>query len=401
MNLNEKIKAVIKDAAQKLTGPKRRAFEAKVATDLFDGNVRKVEQELGWGRETVRKGIKESEIGITCRDNYKGRGNKRTEKKLVNLEQDIRDIIEPHSQVDPKFQTALVYTRITAEAVRNALINNKGYKDEELPTARTVLNIINRLGFTLKKVRKSKPLKKTAETDEIFGNVRRANSESDSSPESLRISVDTKAGVKIGELSRGGKCRCAEAPKAHDHDTEWNGRLKPVGILDAAGGLLTLIFSNSAETSDLIMDALLIWWNTNKKLYSHIGELVINMDNGPHNGSHRTQFIKRMIEFSDITGLSVRLVYYPPYHSKYNPVERRRGILENHWNGTILNSIEKALGWAATMTWKGTAPVVEFMDKVYEKGIKLTKKEMEKYNERLNRSADLPKYDVRIEPQFG
>ena len=401
MNLNEKIKAVIKDAAQKLTGPKRRAFEAKVATDLFDGNVRKVEQELGWGRETVRKGIKESEIGITCRDNYKGRGNKRTEKKLVNLEQDIRDIIEPHSQVDPKFQTALVYTRITAEAVRNALINNKGYKDEELPTARTVLNIINRLGFTLKKVRKSKPLKKTAETDEIFGNVRRANSESDSSPESLRISVDTKAGVKIGELSRGGKCRCAEAPKAHDHDTEWNGRLKPVGILDAAGGLLTLIFSNSAETSDLIMDALLIWWNTNKKLYSHIGELVINMDNGPHNGSHRTQFIKRMIEFSDITGLSVRLVYYPPCRSKYNPVERRWGILENHWNGTILNSIEKALGWAATMTWKGTAPVVEFMDKVYEKGIKLTKKEMEKYNERLNRSADLPKYDVRIEPQFG
>ena len=76
------------------------------------------------------------------------------------MEQDIRDIVEPHSQVDPKFQSDLAYSRITAEAVRNALINNKGYKDEELPTVRTMLNIINRLGFTLKKVQKSKPLKK-------------------------------------------------------------------------------------------------------------------------------------------------------------------------------------------------------------------------------------------------
>ena len=160
MNLTGKVKAVIKDAAQKLTGSKRRAFEAKVATDLFDGNVRKVEQEFGWGRETVRKGIKELESGITCIDNYKGRGNKRTEEKLVDLEQDIRDIIEPYSQVDPKFQNSLVYARITAEAVRDALVNDKGYKDEDLPTVRTMLNIINRLGFTLKRVQKSRPLKK-------------------------------------------------------------------------------------------------------------------------------------------------------------------------------------------------------------------------------------------------
>ena len=160
MNLNEKVRSVIKDAAQKLTGSERRAFEAKVATDLFDGNARKTEQEFGWGRETVKKGIKELESDIICIDNYQGRGNKKTEEKLINLEQDIRDIVEPHSQVDPKFQSDLAYSRITAEAVRNALINNKGYKDEELPTVRTMLNIINRLGFTLKKVQKSKPLKK-------------------------------------------------------------------------------------------------------------------------------------------------------------------------------------------------------------------------------------------------
>ena len=106
-----------------------------------------------------------------------------------------------------------------------------------------------------------------------------------------------------------------------------------------------------------------------------------------------------MTEFSDKTGLRIRLVYYPPYHSKYNPIERCWGTLEKHWNGTILNSIEKTMNWAGTMTWKGVRPVVRFIDKVYKKGVILTKKEMDKYNERLNRSTELPKYDVRIEPQ--
>ena len=202
-------------------------------------------------------------------------------------------------------------------------------------------------------------------------------------------------------MSRGGKSRCEEAPKAHDHDTKWSEKLKPVGILDVVGGLLTIVFSNSAETSDLIADTLIMWWETNKQLYSDIKELVINLDNGPHNNSHRTQFIKRMTEFSDRTGLRIRLVCYPPYHSKYNPIERCWGALENHWNGTISDSIGKAVNWAGTMTWKGVGPVVKFADKIYEKGVRLTKKEMKKYNERLNRSTKLPKYDVRIEPQFG
>jgi len=247
--------------------------------------------------------------------------------------------------------------------------------------------------------RKSTPLKKIPEVDEIFDNVHKANMESDNNPESLRISTDSKAGVKIGELSGGGKSRNKEAEKAHDHDTKWNAKLKPVGILDVIAGLLTIVFANSPETSDLTVDSMIIWWEGNRRFCPYIRELVINLDNGPHNSSHRTQFIKRMIEFSDKTGLRIRLVYYPPYHSKYNPVERCRGILERHWNGTVLNSIEKTMNWAGTMTWKGVRPVVRFIDKVYKKGVILTKKEMDKYNERLNRSTELPKYDVRIEPQ--
>jgi transposase len=202
-------------------------------------------------------------------------------------------------------------------------------------------------------------------------------------------------------LSRGGKSRKKEAEKAHDHDTKWDAKLKPVGISDVVAGFLMIVFANSPETSDLIADSITMWWERNRESYYHIKELVINLDNGPHNSSHRTQFIKRMVELSDKTGLRIRLVYYPPYHSKYNPVERCWGVLERHRNGTILNSIEKTINWAETMTWKGIGPVVDFIDKIYEKGVVLTKKEMKKYDERLDRSIELPKYDVRIEPQFG
>jgi len=146
------------------------------------------------------------------------------------------------------------------------------------------------------------------------------------------------------------------------------------------------------------VDCIEIWWEANQSIYAHIKELVINLDNGLNSASGRTQFIKRMTEFSDKTGLRIRLVYYPPYHSKYNPIERCWGILEEHWNGEVLNSIEKALKWAGSMTWKGIKPVVKFLEKTYEKGIGLSKKEMRVYEKRIKRSEKLPKWDVTIEP---
>ena len=95
------------------------------------------------------------------------------------------------------------------------------------------------------------------------------------------------------------------------------------------------------------------------------------------------------------------MLYYPPYHSKYNPVERCFGVLERHWNGEILNSIDKALKWASSMAWKGVKATVSLIDKVYERGISLTKKEMEQYQSQIMRSENLPKWDIRISPQTG
>lgn len=163
-------------------------------------------------------------------------------------------------------------------------------------------------------------------------------------------------------------------------------------------GLLTIVVGTSFETSDFITDCLQLWWNSNKSRFSHIRQIVIDLDNGPQNSSRRTQFMKRMVEFADKNDLEIVLVYYPPYHSKYNPIERCWSSLERHWNGTLLNSVDTVLKWAATMTWKGLRPVVELLDCAYKKGVSLTKKEFQKIEDRLHRDENLPKYCVKIQP---
>jgi hypothetical protein len=351
---------------------------------------------FGWGRSTVELGLKELETGYTCYVEIHERGDKRTEEKLPKLEQDIKAIVEPHGQVDPKFKTSLLYTRITAKAVRRALVEFKGYTNKELPTERTIMNILNRLGYTLKQVLKTKPLKKIKETDAIFKNVHEINKLADEDPETLRISIDSKAKVAVGKFSRGGKSRGKEATKASDHDMNPECKLVTFGILEVMLGLLTTVVGNSAETSDFIVDALQIWWDDRKSIYPHIKHLVINLDNGPSSASCRTQFIKRITMFAEANGLDIHLVYYPPYHSKYNPVERCWGALEKHWNGAILDSVNTVLEWIKTMTWKNNSPIVHFLDKTYKKGIKLTKGEMKKYYRRVYRSTTLPRWNLAV-----
>jgi transposase len=394
--LDENIIQIYKETSTTLTGSDRRAFQAKITNEYLEGNPNRAELVFGWGRNTVKLGLKELETGYTCFVEIHNRGDKKTEEKLLDIEKDIKDIAEPYCQVDPKFKTSLRYTRITAKAIRKALIDLKGYTDEELPTERTINNILNRLGYTLKRVLKTKPQKKVKETDAIFKNVHEINKMADEDPETLRISMDSKAKVAIGESSRGGKSRGKKATKACDHDMNSEGKLVTFGILEVVLGILTTVVGNSAETSDFIVDALQIWWDDRKDVHQHIKCIVINLDNGPSSASQRTQFIKRITMFAEANSLDIHLVYYPPYHSKYNPIERCWGALEKHWNGAILDSVNTALEWIKTMTWKNNSPIVHFLDKTYKKGIKLTKDEMKKYYDKIYRSTTLPRWNFAV-----
>lgn len=154
MKLTEPVVATIKNAAKKLTGPKRRRFMAETTLELLDGSPTKAERTFGWGRETVRKGLKELETGIICVDNYKGRGNKKTEDKIPLLKQDIQEVLKPYAQEDNSFSPPVIHVKLTVKMIRQTLIEQKSYTDKQLPAERTFLDILKRLGYRLKRVDK-------------------------------------------------------------------------------------------------------------------------------------------------------------------------------------------------------------------------------------------------------
>jgi transposase len=172
----------------------------------------------------------------------------------------------------------------------------------------------------------------------------------------------------------------------------------PFGILETKSDLLHVTYGNSNETSDFIVDALESWWCDRRDDLVGTQKIVINLDNGPQNSSSRTQFLNRMVEFVDGHGITVHLMYYPPYHSKYNKIERCWGILENHWNGALLDSPKKVIEWTKSMTWKGIQPIVKFISRTYEKGVAMTKQAFKNISARLKRDPEYPKYSVIIEP---
>lgn len=155
--LNETIKATLKDAARKLTGNRKRDFMAKVAEDYFGGSARKTETVLGWNRDSVQLGLHERRSGIVCVDNYRARGRHKSEAVMGNLEADIASLVDRQAQADPKFQSTFLYARISARAVREALVDEKGYDEGQLPSRQTIGAILNRMGYRLKKPKKSNP----------------------------------------------------------------------------------------------------------------------------------------------------------------------------------------------------------------------------------------------------
>ena len=220
------------------------------------------------------------------------------------------------------------------------------------------------------------------------------NAVADATATMLRVSMDAKALVKIGPFARGGKSRTVT--KACDHDFKPSATVTPVGILLPATNELFVYEVTSKVTSDCLVDCLIQWWERVRARFAQITMLVINLDNGPENHSRRSQFLHRLVAFACRYNISVRLAYYPPYHSKYNPIERCWGILENHWNGSILDSLEAVCQFTASMTWKGVHPVVELVTTLYHTGVRRTKDAMKQLEAQITRQPGLEKWFIDI-----
>ena len=394
LEFTDKVKELLRNTANRLKGSDRRMFMAETAEQLGRGGISIASRELGWNRGTIGKGKRELKEGPIA-DNFSARGRKKAEEILPNLFNDIKMIVEPESQTDPSFHSSRVYTRLSAPEVRKRLLE-RGYTERELPSERTINTKLNDLKYNLKKVQKTKPKKKIPETDAIFDQIGEANRQADAAPNEIRISIDAKARMNIGNFSRGGRNRVLT--QAEDHDLGVKTKMTPFGFFLPQYDDLYLFFTESYASSDFIVDRLDEVWGEIMKKYSSPDILTINADNGMENSSQRTQFIKRMVEFSQKHQITIKLAYYPPYHSKYNPIERVWGIYENHINGDMMDTVETTLKFAESMTYNGKPPIVKLIDQVYQTGVKVAKEGMEKYNKFVERLPKLEKWFLTISP---
>ena len=157
----QEVKDIIKLAAKQLNGMKKRVFMAEVSKMLCYESPRLTETEFGWSREAVKLGLNEQRTGLECFGHYEVCGKRRSEVDQPQLEKDIRTLVEPESQADPQMKNTFAYTRITAKAVRQKLIEEKGWPEDQVPKERTINDILNRLGYKLHRVQKTKPQKKS------------------------------------------------------------------------------------------------------------------------------------------------------------------------------------------------------------------------------------------------
>jgi hypothetical protein len=187
LELTDGLKALLKETAERLKGHERRRFMAQTVKELGTGGQRLAERELGWHRDLIRKGKREVESGIVCVDAFELRGRKLTEQRLPNLLIDISNIVDSQSQTDPKFKTS-----------------------------------------RSKQSGENKTAKKVEMTEPIFEQLAIVNKQAKDDPTILRLSLDAKATVKIGNFARGGKTR-AEA-EGNDHDFNPKEKVTPYGI---------------------------------------------------------------------------------------------------------------------------------------------------------------------------
>ena len=269
IQFTDEIKSIIRVAEGLLKGSARRLFMASVVAQIGRGGQRRASEELGWNRDVIRKGERELKSGIICVDAFNMRGRKRWEDHNPDLDEDIREIAESASQTDPTFRTTQLYRRLTAGELRRQLLEERGYQPDQVPAERTLRRKLTEKGFAPRKVAKSKPKHKIKETDDIFDEVIKVNKDADADSGKVRISLDTKAVVAIGDLSRGGKSRQGE--QASDHDFEPDQKLTPFGLYRPDTNQTWLFFTSGSVTADFMVDRLEdIWPNLKKTVILHI-----------------------------------------------------------------------------------------------------------------------------------
>ena len=394
MSISQKIEKCYKNQIENIKNEKNYEFKIKqtgaLVLDVGGRCISAISTAIGCCRTFVKKCYIKVRDKLEIKSNKNRCGRKKITEKYPELNNDIRKIIEEKLYTDPHFQTEHLFCSLTVDEIMRKLLNLGKYQPKFIGRS-SLANLLNKMGYNLKKVKRNKPLKKIKETDAIFENVKLKKEEALNDENTSIISIDTKDKVMIGPYSRNGKSRILV--EASDHELT-NDCLTPFGILDLKTNQSYFYNFINKPTSNAIVECIDDYLSD--KLCT---KLVILLDNGPDNSGVRTAFLKALVDLSDKYQMEIELVYYPPYHSKYNPIERLWARLEMMWNGMLLSTKQICKKVMEQLTWKKVKAKVKNITKDYEKGIFFSKEEMKQYEGvNIHRNEKLKKWSILITP---
>lgn len=361
----------------------RRRYAAIEALKIGFGGIAYVARVLGMSRRTIYAGIRELEAmcnddpnhprrpsGDDKRIRRPGGGRPKVTERQAGLEETVEDVLEAHSAGSPTDDTVR-WTDLKPMQLSRELIQ-RGYEIGRNTAAR----LLDRAGYRRRSLRKELITGHVdpVERDQQFRHIDALRRQARERGVPV-LCVDTKKKESLGNLSRRGQCYSTDVQYVYDHDYRHlaTGVLVPHGVYDYFDNAGFITLGTSRETSAFVCDAIALVWEEDRRLrYPDADEIMLTFDAGGANAVRSTRFKEDLIALSQRLGLPLRIAHYPPYTSKWHPIEHRLfSQVERTWRGVILDSPETALETVRrTRTQTGLTVKARLLDTVYELGRK-------------------------------
>jgi len=379
-----------------------RLYLASEAQSMGRGGKVKVSKLAGVSRVRLNRGIKELDsepedlsLGKQERIRKSGGGRKAHKESQLGLAEALDSIVKPHTLGDP--MNPLLWTSKSLRKIELEL-KKQGYGIGHV----TVGETLKSMGYSLQVNKKTDEGGSHLDRDAQFEYINQAalTFMKENAPV---ISVDCKKKELIGNYKNSGVewHKKGEAPqvKVYDFVDKDLGKAVPYGIYDEAKNQGWVSVGVSKDTAEFAVNTIRTWWQSmGKEQYGQTNKLLITADGGGSNSSRSRLWKKELQSFASQTGLEIKVCHYPPGTSKWNKIEHRLfSFISKNWRGKPLESLEVIVQLIANTTTQKGLQVKALADrKVYEKGIKVSDKELSEI--RLERDAFRGEWNYSIYP---
>jgi hypothetical protein len=368
----KEIEVQMQELYNRLNEKDRRLYAGVEASKLPYGGISYIAELFGCSRETVAKGIKELAEEETLpqnRSRHDGGGRTPILEKTIDINDVFLDLLREHTAGDP-IDEKVKWTNLTRSQI-SKLLEKKGFK----VSRNIVKKLLKKNGYVKRKALKKKAAGGHVDRNEQFERIAELRDLYDAAGNPV-VSVDTKKKEKIGNLFRDGKIYTTETIEVYDHDFPnlAEGAAVPHTVYDIKRNEAYVSIGTSRDTSEFACDSLRHWWYTyGIVFYPSATSILMLMDGGGSNSSRHFIFKQDLQSLAEEIGIEIRIAHYPPYTSKWNPIEHRVfPHITAAMQGAILTSHELTKELIEkTETSTGLKVFACIINKVYQTGRKV------------------------------